>query len=100
MEMNVHAAKTNLSQLIQAAEAGEEVFITKHGEVVVQLVPVKVKKPKFGTLEGIAPPVDASLLFAMNEKVIGGLLRGPLVDAGFAGHTCYCLAFDRTGANP
>ena len=74
--MNVHAAKTNLSQLIQAAEAGEEVFITKHGEAVVQLVPTKFKKPKFGTLEGIVPPVDESVLFAMDEEEAESFLEG------------------------
>ncbi len=74
--MNVHAAKTNLSQLIQAAEAGEEVFLTKHGEAAVQLVPTRLKKPKFGTLESIVPPVDESVLFAMNDEEAEDFLEG------------------------
>jgi len=74
--MNVHAAKTNLSQLIQAAEAGEEVFITKHGQPVVQLVATKLRKPRFGTLEGIVPPLDESVLFAMDEEEADNFLEG------------------------
>jgi len=34
-------AKTRLSELLQKAEAGEEIIITKHGAPVAKLVPVK-----------------------------------------------------------
>jgi prevent-host-death family protein len=54
MIVNVHAAKTNLSRLIEQAEAGEEVIIARNSEPVVQLVPVGRKKPKrvFGSMKG------------------------------------------------
>lgn len=74
--MNVHGAKTNLAQLIQAAEAGEDVFITTHGERVAQLVAIELRKPKFGTSEGIVSPVDESVLFAMNENEARDFLEG------------------------
>ena len=52
MRVTVHAAKTNLSKLIDAALSGEEVVIAKAGEPVLQLVPIKKKKDgarrKFG----------------------------------------------------
>ena len=39
--VNVHAAKTTLSRLLQRAEAGEEVIIARNGDPVVKLVPVE-----------------------------------------------------------
>ena len=40
MEMNVQQARDNLSRLVAAAEAGEEVTITRRGKPAVRLVPV------------------------------------------------------------
>ncbi len=37
----IHQAKTNLSRLIEKAEAGEEVIISRGAQPVVRLVPVK-----------------------------------------------------------
>ncbi|MGH8203134.1 MAG: type II toxin-antitoxin system Phd/YefM family antitoxin [Steroidobacteraceae bacterium] len=34
-------AKNRLSELLEAAENGEEIMITKHGRAVAKLVPVK-----------------------------------------------------------
>jgi prevent-host-death family protein len=53
MIVNVHAAKTNLSRLIEQAEAGEEVIIARNSEPVVKLVPISPKpKRVFGALKG------------------------------------------------
>lgn len=41
---NVHKAKTELSKLIAATLAGEEVFIAKAGEPVVKMVKTRPKK--------------------------------------------------------
>jgi prevent-host-death family protein len=40
MIVNIHAAKTNLSKLIEKAEAGEEVVIARNGKPAVRLTPV------------------------------------------------------------
>lgn len=40
MEVNVHHAKTHLSQLIAAVESGEEVVIARNGKPAVKLVVV------------------------------------------------------------
>lgn len=40
MQFTVHAAKTNLSKLIEAALRGEEVVIARGDRPVVRLVPV------------------------------------------------------------
>ncbi len=55
---NIHAAKTNLSKLIEAALRGEEVVIAKSGKPMVRLVAVEPAKPAidrkkfFGALKG------------------------------------------------
>jgi prevent-host-death family protein len=36
----MHEAKTKLSQLVERAEAGEDIVIARNGEPVVRLVPV------------------------------------------------------------
>lgn len=41
MKVNVLEAKNRLSQLIRAAQAGEEVIIANRGEPVVRIVPVR-----------------------------------------------------------
>lgn len=43
MQVTVHAAKTNLSKLIEAALAGEEVVIAKGKRPVVRIVPVAAR---------------------------------------------------------
>ncbi len=59
-------AKTHLFDLIEAAAAGEEVFIQKNENVSVQLVPraVKRRKRQFGSAKGLismAPGFDEPL---------------------------------------
>lgn len=52
--VNVHAAKTNLSRLIERAEAGEEIVIGRAGKPVAKLVPYTPERRKrtFGLLKG------------------------------------------------
>ncbi len=57
MQYNVHAAKTNLSKLIDAALAGEEIIIARDSVPAVRLVPVERKRFKFGVLKGIVTTV-------------------------------------------
>ena len=40
-QVNMLEAKTRLSELVKAAQAGEEVIIANRGEPVVRLVPVR-----------------------------------------------------------
>lgn len=39
-EVGMHEAKTKLSQLVERAERGEEIVITRNGKPAVQLTPV------------------------------------------------------------
>lgn len=55
IQVNIHEAKTTLSKLIEAAERGENVVISRAGKPAVVLVPVtQADKPKrqFGFLKG------------------------------------------------
>lgn len=53
MQTNMHEAKTNLSQLVDAALNGEEVIIAKAGKPMVQLVPLQTKPKRcFGQFQG------------------------------------------------
>ena len=52
--VNVHEAKTKLSQLLQKVEAGEEIVIARAGEPVARLVPAASKgKRVFGSARGL-----------------------------------------------
>jgi prevent-host-death family protein len=42
--VNVHAAKTHLSRLIEQAAAGEEIVIAKAGKPVARLVPFEPRR--------------------------------------------------------
>jgi len=66
MEVNIYAAKTHLSRLIDQVNAGEEVVIIRHGRPVARRVPAETAKPrKLGLLEGqgywVADDFDAPL---------------------------------------
>lgn len=69
--VNVHKAKTELSRLLEAVEAGEEVVIARAGRPVARLVPLPADARTPGRLAGkisIAADFDAPLP--------SGLLRG------------------------
>lgn len=46
MKVNVHEAKSQLSRLLAAADAGEEVVIARHGKPVARLMPVEAPKKR------------------------------------------------------
>jgi prevent-host-death family protein len=54
MQVNMHEAKTRLSELVAAAESGEEVLIARNGRPAVRLVAVVEEHPpvRLGVLAG------------------------------------------------
>jgi prevent-host-death family protein len=50
--VNVHAAKTNLSKLLERVSSGEEIIIARDSVPVAKLVPVEGPKRVFGALKG------------------------------------------------
>jgi prevent-host-death family protein len=56
MRITIHAAKTNLSRLLETACSGEEVIIARGKTPVARLVPIKAipRKRQFGAMKGRA----------------------------------------------
>jgi prevent-host-death family protein len=68
MLVSVHAAKTNLSRLLEAVERGDKVVITRHGAPVAELVPVKTRRVRIGRLKGQVHPPPEALFAPMNDE--------------------------------
>src|ERR671932_2649111 len=72
--VNMHEAKTQLSRLVDAALAGEEVVIARAGKPAVRLVPCAEAEPAYrelGSLKGtIGPEELAALLAPLPDEVI------------------------------
>lgn len=66
-QVNVHEAKTKLSQLLAEVEAGGEIVVARNGTPVARLVPLQAevrKKLRLGTWKGriwMSPDFDAPL---------------------------------------
>lgn len=52
--VNIHAAKTHLSSLLEEVQRGEEVVIAKAGKPIAKIVPIEASagKRKLGVLRG------------------------------------------------
>lgn len=68
MQVPIHAAKTNLSKLIQAALDGEEVVIARGTTPVVRLVPVAQSGFRFGGLPAEVGANMPDFLESMSEE--------------------------------
>jgi len=54
MQVNMLEAKNQLSRLVKAAQAGEEVIIANHGVPAVRLLPVASAEPERSLAEELA----------------------------------------------
>lgn len=68
MQVTIHVAKTNLSKLIEAALAGEEVIIAKGREPVVRIVPIARSTFRIGLLKGELTGAGPDFFEAMSEE--------------------------------
>lgn len=66
--VNVHEAKTNLSRLLEAVEAGQTVTIARAGKPVADLVPHVRADLVWGTLQGLVEISDD--FDAIDEQLI------------------------------
>ena len=75
--VNIHAAKTQLSRLVDAAVGGQDVVIAKAGKPMVRLVPVAatrrrtgfgVDKGKIGLADDFDAPLPDGVLKAFGVK--------------------------------
>jgi prevent-host-death family protein len=89
--VNIHAAKTHLSSLVEEAAGGEEIIIAKAGKPVARLV--ALEKPKFerkpGTMAGLIEiydnfddplPPDLAEAFGIEDEPASGHPHSDLVD--------------------
>ncbi|GAA3921498.1 type II toxin-antitoxin system prevent-host-death family antitoxin [Microbacterium invictum] len=51
--MSAYEAKTHLSALLERADAGESITITKHGRPVARLVPIDARRDTRDLLEDV-----------------------------------------------
>jgi prevent-host-death family protein len=66
--VNIHEAKTELSKLIAAVEAGDEVVIARRGKPVAKLVKYERKaRAPLGSLKLPGPPIDPSVFDPMTD---------------------------------
>jgi len=62
--VNIHAAKTHLSQLLDAVQAGEEIIIARAGRPIAKISSLKPQKRTLGLMKGkmsISNDFDAPL---------------------------------------
>ena len=76
-KINIHNAKTNLSRLIEKAAKGDEVIISRAGEPVARLVPIKTAaarrrkgllKNKIKIRPGFYKPLPEAVIAAFEGK--------------------------------
>ena len=76
-QINIHQAKTHLSQLIEDAVKGEEIIIAKAGKAMVRLTAIETLPPrKKGLLKGkirISDDFDAPLPKQILESFEGNI---------------------------
>lgn len=71
--VNMHAAKSQLSRLVEAAIGGREVIIARDGTPAVRLVPVQPAARVPGALGGVRVP--ASFFEPLPDDVLDGFER-------------------------
>jgi prevent-host-death family protein len=70
MEVNIHQAKSQLSQLLRRVAAGEEVIIARGGKPVAKLIPIGgcdrrvlgCDQGRFSVPEDFDAPLDGDIL--------------------------------------
>ena len=80
--INIHAAKTHLSRLIEGVANGESFIIAKSGKPVADLTPIgKKRKRRIGFMKGMGSvPDDFNTMFA---EEIADMFEGKYDGSGF-----------------
>ncbi|MFQ6538527.1 MULTISPECIES: type II toxin-antitoxin system Phd/YefM family antitoxin [Aphanothece] len=78
MQVNMLEAKSQLSKLVKAALAGEEVIIASHGKAQVRLVPCSLAAglEGHGALAGIAAELADAAFAEDVERQVSQLMGG------------------------
>ena len=97
--VGMHEAKTQFSRLVDQALAGEEVVVTRRGEPVVRLAPVRPAARSFAALRGSVPELRIADDFdeppsALVERIRSGRFvhHDRIADVAASGSTLHRLA--------
>jgi len=79
-KVNIHEAKTTLSRLVEAVEAGEEIVLARAGRPVAMITRLPVRKGiRVGTAKGlvhsIARDFDRPMSKKQREVLFGGAVE-------------------------
>lgn len=77
MKTTIGEASRNVSKLIEAAERGESVVITRHGKPIVEMVRIqpKTRRP-LGFLRGEVREIDPNWWRSMTDEESDAFLEG------------------------
>lgn len=80
--INIHAAKTQLSRLVERAAAGEEIIIAKAGAPVARLMPLApvAGKRRLGLLAG-KMKIPAHYYEPLPDDILDLFYNGPIFPA-------------------
>jgi prevent-host-death family protein len=77
MQVNMLEAKNQLSRLVKAAQAGEEVIIANHGVPVARLVAIHASRERtagWGSLEIPPEVIDSAFTPEVDAEIAAGFL--------------------------
>jgi antitoxin (DNA-binding transcriptional repressor) of toxin-antitoxin stability system len=78
-KINIHEAKTTLSRLVEAVEAGEEIILARAGRPVARLTRLPVRRGiRLGTAKGLIKSIAKDFDRPLSKKQRDALFGGPL----------------------
>jgi antitoxin (DNA-binding transcriptional repressor) of toxin-antitoxin stability system len=76
-KVNIHEAKSSLSKLVEAAEAGEEIVLARAGRPVARITRLVTESGiRFGTAKGFVKAIDSGFDRPLTKKQREALLGG------------------------
>ena len=78
-KVNIHEAKSTLSKLVEAAEAGEDVVLARAGRPVARITRLAAPAgSRFGTAKGLIKAIDPSFDKPLTKKQRDALFGGAI----------------------
>ena len=80
MQISITDAKAQLTALVRRAEAGDKIVLTRHGQPVARLVPVKAardRKTRRAVVEAIRQAARSQALSGLSAEQYRDFLFGP-----------------------
>lgn len=76
MEVGIAELVKHITKMVERAEHGQDIVITRHGKAVAKLTPTEKprEKRKFGTLKGIGRVIDPNWADPMTEEEFNKLI--------------------------